>query len=373
MSVFPLAVPLPGDHKQPHWRSRRQRQRFAKGLRGGAGRCRATRTFGLLPQVRRGERVAQLQLPLGPVVVVGLATPHHFEGQVGGGNPVEAAVLAQHLLLLTMQFSQVRSMIHPPDALLAHLGDIPAQLGQLQVGPQPLNQAVQPLGVLRDELAVEHVVLSLVPADRFEAIGHSLLVEGRKRLADQLQRAGIELLPLGRRVGIPVAGHGGSSDRRLDDGDGDTQFATDPPGEGDLGPERPEWPQRFPAHRRLGTIAQHIGEADLGLRLARPPVGGVLIDLIGMRVGPDHVRLPCEHEHPHRFFAPDHAGGEPSQPHHPGQRPGERPPPPFGTRQGVKCLPPSLVGAAKSLSITPEAHHKEGPRVAMGSTGLVLT
>ena len=106
---------------------------------------------------------------------------------------------------------------------LANFTDVPLEFGSLLRSARNLAMSfVSPSAYcFFVEVTVEHVVLALMPH-------HALRGDSERQQAcptrasdsrNELERSGVELLPLVRRIRIPVIGDGCPTDGRFDDGD----------------------------------------------------------------------------------------------------------------------------------------------------------
>ena len=289
--ILAFHVALTGQHEQSHAGRLGDRQ-FV--LEAAIGRCQR------LPDVAEicgCERFAHLKLTLSAEVIVRLSAPHDLERQMRRRHPTQQRIGLQHLLLLLTQDAEVAAVIHAPDPLLADLGDVPLQFRSLQVCSQPRDELRQSVGILLVEIAVEHVVLALMPHDRFEPIANTALVQLGERLANELERSRVELLPLVRRIGIPIKSDRRPSDRRLDDGDRKICLLFDSSSKRHFRPERTQRLERNPTFGRFIAIAQDVRVEDVALRLAGAFEVRVVVDAIRMRVRSHHVGLTSEEEH----------------------------------------------------------------------------
>lgn len=128
MGILPLHGALAGKHKEPDASPWGDRQAVGKPPIGD----------GSLPvdlaEVSVGAGLAELELALRAEVVVRLTVPHHLEGEVRGRHETNESVGAEDFLLLPTQHPELATIIHSPDPLLAHLGEIPFQLGGGEIG-----------------------------------------------------------------------------------------------------------------------------------------------------------------------------------------------------------------------------------------------
>lgn len=150
---------------------------------------------------------------------------------------------------------------------------------------------VSPLGVLLVELAVEHVILHLMPHDRLESITDAALIQFSERLANELERARVTLLTFVRCLGIPIESDRRSTDRRLDDGDCEWSLLPDASSKRHLKPEQPQRLQWNPTFRRPIAIPENVRLKDVLQRFACAFEVGIVINVNRMRVGYHHVGL----------------------------------------------------------------------------------
>ena len=157
---------------------------------------------------------------------------------------------------------------------------------------------------MRVELAVEHVVLALMPDDGFELVAHSASVEFLQRILNEFECPRIKLLSLLGRARIPIEGQVGAADGRLDDGDRRIVVLLHHARKSDLRTKRIARSKRSPGSGRVATRGGtrggirggKSGEEDIVLHCARALKHRKFVDVFRVRIGANHVRLSREDE-----------------------------------------------------------------------------
>jgi hypothetical protein len=217
-------------------------------------------------------------------------------------HPAQQRVGFQDQVLLLAKNTKIAAVIHSPDPLFADLGDIPFQFRRLQVGSQPRNQSRQPTSVLLIKLAVEHIVLALMPHHRFEAISNTTVVQILQGITDQLECPRIKLLAICWGIGIPVKSDRGPADRRLDDCDRSRSMSPNFPSKRHLRAKRIQWLERHPTLGGFITFAKDIRIKDITLWITCTFETRIIVNSIGMGIRTDHVGLAGEDEDSRHFF-----------------------------------------------------------------------
>ena len=128
-----------------------------------------------------------------------------------------------------------------------------------------------------------------MPEDAFDDVRNSLLCQVFEGAADDLKRAGVELLSTFGGIRVPVVGGGCASDGGFDDRNRLFQRLGDCACKSYFGAKGIVWCEWCPALESRFRELWQTCKAHIGLCRARTLVGGIGVNFRGMGIGADHV------------------------------------------------------------------------------------